>query len=295
MKYLTWAILLSLIAGACAPPDDQGQLDELVIGLSISEDYDKTVGKIEALQSYLVQELNMDVKIFKVTNGSAVVEAIKADKIHLGSTGAFSYIIARSKTDITPLVTTAAAVEDTIHNYWSCLIVSSDSPINNIADLKQEKGNLTMAWAYPTSTSGHLVPRTYLRSQGILPEDFKEVMVSENHIASLYNCITGKIDVTVVNNTTIREYLRRGKIQPDEFKVIWESDPIPRGSIFASETLDDELTQKIQQALVNLYQKDSVAARRIHYRYDYPVKYIAVDDTYYDSLRAMARAIALIP
>jgi len=296
VKYLLYILSISYLATSCtSPARDPSNPDELVIGLAISEDYEKTVGKIEALQSYLAQALDMDVKIFKVTNGSAVIEAIKADKVHLGSTGAFSYIVAQSKVGITPLVSTAAATADTAHSYWSCLIVPRNSPIDNIGDLLKRTSSLTLAWAYPTSTSGHLVPRNYFRSKGISPDDFKEVMVSENHVASLYNCITGKVDVAAISSNILRHYLDRGKVKPEEFKIIWESSPIPRGNIFASKSLNPVLIEKIQQALVEMHRTNPEAARKIHYQYDYPVKYVAVDDTHYDSLRAMARAIALIP
>ncbi|MEM9339561.1 MAG: phosphate/phosphite/phosphonate ABC transporter substrate-binding protein [Bacteroidota bacterium] len=294
-KKLIWTLILLVAMTSCGVnTSDYANPKELIVCLSITEDYDKTVNKVEAFQSYLSKTLDLKVKVFKVTNGSAVIEAMKAKKVHLGYTGAFSYITAKSRLDIRPIVTTAAIPDDTTHNYWSCLIVPSNSPINTLDDLKREKENLTLAWAYPTSTSGHLVPRSYLQGIGITQDDFKEVMVSENHVASVYNCITGKVDVAAVNNISLNEYLRRGKIKPDDFKTLWQSGPIPRGAFFVNSELNDELIRNIQQALTNLHKADPESSGKIHYQYDYGVKYMPIDDSYYDSLRMMAVQIGLL-
>lgn len=283
-----------MLFARCGSSDDgYTNPEELIVCFSVTEDYDKTVDKVEAFKSYLSETLGMKVKIYKVTNGSAVIEAMKAKKIHVGSTGAFSYIMAKSKIDIQPLVTSATVSKDTIHNYWSCIIVPKNSSIHSIEDLQEKKGELTMAWAYPTSTSGHLIPRSYLKKNGIEEDDFKEVMVSENHVASLYNCITNKVDVAAVNNVSINTYLKRGKIKKEDFRVIWKSNPIPRGSIFVSNDLDSGLTQEIRRALADLHIADPEASSKIHYNYDYQVKYIPIDDTYYDSLRLMATDVGL--
>ena len=294
IRYFIILFVLALFTKCGNNQDSYANPEELIVCFSVTEDYDKTVNKVEAFQSYLSESLGMKVKIHKVTNGSAVIEAMKAQKIHVGSTGAFSYIMAKSKIDIRPLVTSAAASKDTIHNYWSCIIVPKDSPINNVEDLKEAKGQLTMAWAYPTSTSGHLVPRTFLKSIGIEQEDFKDVMVSENHVASMYNCITNKVDLAAVSNISLDTYLKRGKISEEDFKIIWKSEPIPRGSIFVSNDLEESLTNRIQKALSELHEANPEASGKIHYQYEYEVKYVPIDDSHYDSLRMMASQIGLL-
>ena len=288
-------VLFIMFFLSCSGDKDQySNPEELIIGLAVSEDYDKTAGRISSLQAYLSEMLDRNVRVFKLTNGSAIIEAMKAKKVHMGSVGAFSYIMAKSKADISPIVTTAAVSEDRSHNYWSSLIVANSSTINNFDDLRKEKSNLSLAWSYPTSTSGHLVPRSFMLKNGVLPEDFREVMVSENHVASIYNCIAGKVDVAAVNSIVLKEYLRRGKISDNDYKVIWNSTSIPRGAIFVSNDLDKDLILKIREAFVNLHKKDLKSARRIHYRYDYDVKYIPINDTHYDSLRAMAQMVGLL-
>lgn len=274
--------------------DDFSNPKELIISLSITEDYDKTTGKMEALKEYLSSTLKMPVKLFKVSNGTAVIEAVKADKTHVGSVGSFSYIVAKSKVDIEPLVTTAAVPDTIKHDYSSRLIVSKNSPINTIEDLKNNKANLSLAWSYPTSTSGHLVPRNFLKSIGVLPEDFKEVLVAENHVSAIYSCVTNKVDIAAVSDITLKEYGRRGKITEDDYKVVWESKPIRRGAIFISNKVNKELRDKIQKAFTDLHVKYPEKAKKIHYQYDYDVKYVPVTDADYNELRNMATDLGLI-
>ncbi|MEM1001379.1 MAG: phosphate/phosphite/phosphonate ABC transporter substrate-binding protein [Bacteroidota bacterium] len=296
MKKYTYFLLFSiLLFAACSgKKDDFSNPEELIVSLSITEDYDKTAGKMEAFQEYLSETLDMPVKLFKVSNGTAVIEAVKAEKTHIGSVGGFSYIVAKSKVDIDPLVTTEAVSKDIKHKYWSNLIVPKNSPLNTIDDLKEKVSELSMAWSYPTSTSGHLVPRGYLKSIGILPEHFKEVMVSENHVASIYSCITEKVDVAAVSNVTLREYTKRGKVTEDDYKIIWSSDPIQRGAIFVSNKVNTELKDKIRNAFTQMHLVSPESAKKIHYQYPYAIKYIAVDDTDFDQLRTIAYEIGLI-
>lgn len=288
-------ILFMAFAISCSKKkSDFSNPEELIISLAITEDYDKTAGKMEALKEYLSSALKMPVKLFKVSNGTAVIEAVKADKTHIGSVGAFSYIVAKSKVDIEPLVTTEAVSKDIIHKYWSNLIVPKNSPINSINDLKKNKANLSLAWSYPTSTSGHLVPRGYLKSIGVLPEHFKEVMVSENHVASIYSCVTKKVDVAAVSNITLLEYTKRGKISKDDYKIIWASKPIQRGAIFVSNKVNKNLKKRIQKAFVDLYVTSPETARKIHYQYPYDIKYAPITDAKFNQLRKIAKEIGLI-
>ena len=284
---ISFFILFGL-ASCSLPEDDFGNPTTLIIGSGVTSDYDKTLGKLKAYRDYLSRELQMPVKIYKVTNGTAVIEAMKAEKIHIGTAGAFSYIVGRSRANIRPLVTTAAVHEDSLHQYWCQLVVPADSRLNSIEDLVREKENLTLGWAYPTSTSGHLVPRNFLQNQGVMPEDFKEVMVSESHVSSLYAAISGKVDVAAVASLVITNFLQRGKIKPEDYKIIWNSSPIPRGALFVSQKLNKDLATQIQEAFLRMHSTDLETARKIHYSYDYDVKYIPVDDSYYDSLREMA-------
>ncbi|GAB1857656.1 phosphate/phosphite/phosphonate ABC transporter substrate-binding protein [Flavobacteriaceae bacterium MHTCC 0001] len=286
--------LLTIVISCGKKKDSFSNPKELILCLSITEDYDKTVGKKEALEQHLSSSLHMPVKIHQVTNGSAAIEAVKAEKAHISSVGAFSYIVAKTKADISPLATTAAVSDTVVHNYSSCLIVSKNSPLNTIEDLKNKKSNLSLAWSYPTSTSGHLVPRAYLKSIGILPDDFKEVLTAENHVAAIYSCITEKIDIAAVGDITLKEYSRRGKISSNDYKIMWKSKPIQRGVFFISNKVNKDLKNKIEKALTELHVISKEKARAVHYQYDYDVKYVPVSDSDYDGLRGLAKNIGLI-
>lgn len=282
------ALIAAFLTGCSTDRADFSNPNELIIGMAVTEDYERQAEKVAAFKAFLEKALEMKVKVYRVTNGTAVIEAIKADKIHLGNTGAFSYIVGKSKADIIPLVTTAAVSPDTIHNYWSSLVTPADSPLDSFEQIKEMAGDLTLAWAYPTSTSGHLIPRAHLQDLGVVPDDFKSVLVAENHVASLYNCVTRKVDLAAVSNLTIKEYLKRGRVDSTSFRVIWNSPPIPRGPVFVSGKLNPALSAKIQTVMTSMHETDPETAKKLHYQHPYRVKYIPIDDSYYDELRTMA-------
>src|SRR5438270_172374 len=112
--------------------------------------------KFKPLGDYLKKETGMDVQFTPVTDYAAVVEGLANNKIDLAWLGGFTFVQARLRTHggAVPIVQRA---ED--EKFTSKFIVPADSSAKTLADLKGK----TFTFGAPSSTSGHLMPRYFLK------------------------------------------------------------------------------------------------------------------------------------
>ena len=111
--------------------------------------------KFAPLGAYLESKLGMKVEWTPVTDYAAAVETVVNKKIDLAWFGGFTFVQAnvRSGGRIVPLV---QREED--EKFRSVFITDAKSGINKLEDLKGK----TLSFGSQSSTSGHLMPRSYL-------------------------------------------------------------------------------------------------------------------------------------
>jgi phosphonate transport system substrate-binding protein len=280
-------LALLFILPACS---NREKGDHLIIGIAPSADAEQTNQRVDALTDYLSEVLNMPVKHILITDPSAMIEAMRAKKIHMGSGGPFTYLIAAEKANAEAIITTDVP-EGEVSYYKTIFITQPDSPINSIEDIKEKANELSLSWAYPTSCSGHLVPRYVLQQNGIYPSDFKEVFTSKDHTSAIFSGISGKVDIAAVYMTGIYKFLKDARIKESDFKIIWESEPLLSSPTFVRKDLDPELKSKIQQAYLDMKDKAPDSWNAIQNQYPYPIRYISVSDSDYDQFRTMANEV----
>ncbi|WP_040005255.1 phosphate/phosphite/phosphonate ABC transporter substrate-binding protein [Fibrisoma limi] len=293
-----WSTLLvfvlagGLLAG-CGRSEDQSDSnpEKLRFGLLVAQETEQTYERLDVLTKYFAKQLGREVEFLQITTPSAMIEAMRARKIEVaGGTGAFTYLVASKVIGAEAIATTTAA-DGNVRYYKSCLITSPNSGLRSIDDVIKNAGNITLSWAYPTSTSGHLVPRYYLQKRGIKPQDFKEVFTSTDHTATLFSVASGKVDVAAIMYATLDRFMKTGKVKPGAVRVIWESEPIAPGPIFVRKDLDPALKKQIQLAYTNVAKADPDAMEALQSQFTYSMSYIPVTDSLYQSLRQMANQI----
>ena len=135
--------------------------------------------KFSPLGRYLQGRLNMPIEWTPVTDYAAAVEALVNGKVDLAWFGGFTFVQAsvRSGRQVIPLVQRA---ED--QNFRSVFITGAASGIHTLAELKGR----TFSFGSQSSTSGHLMPRSYLLQAGIDPDrDLRRVSYSGAHDATI--------------------------------------------------------------------------------------------------------------
>lgn len=289
------AILTSCSSSPAATSNPGGRPSVLRYCFSTnSEEPDAAIRRLELVRAYLSRTLHMQVDATQTTGYGAVIEALRADKVDVASISPFSYIIASEKVPIEAIVMRGTK-DGAPGEYGGVLAVPGDSPIHSVDDLVKHSRELTISFVDPASASGFLVQNAYLQSRGLDPQrDFKKVLFSMNHPASLMTLKAHKVDVAASMERMVKRYLDTRKLAPGDIRVIWVSPQIPNQPIAVRKSLPAAFREEIRRAFLEMPQKDPVAWANMSPK-TLPMPagqvYVPANDAMFDGLRKMAKGV----
>ena len=202
--------------------------------------------KFEPLGKYLESRLGMKIEWTPVTDYAAAVETLANRKVDLAWFGGFTFVQSsvRSGGKTIPLV---QREEDTV--FKSVFIASKDSGINSLEDLKGK----TLSFGSQSSTSGHLMPRSFLLAAKIDPDkDLKRVSFSGAHDATIAAVASGKVDAGALNISVWNKFVEDKKVDPTQVKVIYTTPPYFDYNWTVHADMPAALRDKIAQAFLDL-------------------------------------------
>jgi phosphonate transport system substrate-binding protein len=296
-KIRTIGFYTLLVLSISCKTSQNGEVKRLTLAAIPSDDMTETLNYVESFSKYLSVELDIPVNYIKATDYTAVIEAMKSHKVDIAMLGPFSYVMASYRADAEALVTLGTE-EGHAHAYKSLLITNANSSIYSMDDVKANASDLIVSFTDPASTSGHLIPRAVLKKHGLNAEtDFKSMVFSGSHAASILTCISKKTDIAFANNLSWRRVEEFQKLDMSKLRIIWESGPIYPDPVCVPKQMDEKLKAKIKKALIELKTKDTAAWNQfIHYDHAGDplcdsLRYISIHDSAYNSLRDIARSI----
>jgi phosphonate transport system substrate-binding protein len=174
--------------------------------------------KFKPLGEYLEKKTGMKVEFTPVTDYAASVEGLINHKLDMVWFGGFTFVQAkdRSKGQVVPLV---QRVED--EKFRSVFITTSPA-ITKLADLKGK----TLSFGSESSTSGHLMPRSFLLAAQIDPDsDLKRIAFSGAHDATVAAVAGGKVDAGALNISVWEKLVGEKKVDPAKVRVFYTTPP----------------------------------------------------------------------
>jgi len=106
----------------------------------------------------------------------------------------------------------------------------------------------TLAYVDIGSTSGYLLPATYIKKQGI---ELGEIIFAGSHPAVIEAVKNGSVDAGATCDTRWLSAVEQGVIEADELVILWQSEPMPRGAVVARADLPESLRLAIQEAFLS--------------------------------------------
>ena len=170
--------------------------------------------KAGPLIKYLEAKLGMKVEWTPVTDYAAAVEALVNKKVDMAWFGGFTFVQAnvRSGGKVLPIV---QREED---EKFRSVFITSDAAIKSLADLKGKD----VSFGSQSSTSGHLMPRSFLLDAGIDPDkDFKRVAFSGAHDATIAAVASGKVQAGALNISVWEKFVADKKVDTDKVRVFY--------------------------------------------------------------------------
>lgn len=218
----------------------------LNFGLVPAEDPRIMVQDNQALTEAIQRAVGIDVKPFVATDYNGVIEALRAKRLDIALLGPFSYVLATTIAELEPI-----AVPETQKQgptYHSLIVARKDRNLHSLTDLKGH----TFAFVDPSSTSGHLFPKTAMIRAGLKPETDLRAIFAGSHDASVIAVQNGKVDAAAVADGLLDAAIARGMVKADEIIIVWKSDPIPGAPVAMRRDLPEPLKQKIRAAFAGM-------------------------------------------
>lgn len=177
------------------------------------------VRKFTPIANYLEKKLGMKVEFIPVSDYPAAVEALVNKRVNMAWFGGFTHVQAqlRSGGKIVPI---AQREEDT--RFQSVFIAKTDSGIKTLADMKGKD----VSFGSQSSTSGHLMPRSFLLEAKIDPEkDFKRVAYSGAHDATIASVVSGRVAAAALDITVWKKFVSENKVNTKAVNVFYTTPP----------------------------------------------------------------------
>ncbi|MFZ6710983.1 putative selenate ABC transporter substrate-binding protein [Undibacterium sp. TC9W] len=201
--------------------------------------------KFKPLGTMLEKKLGMKVEFIPVTDYAASVEGLINKKLDMVWFGGFTFVQAkvRSKDQVIPLV---QREED---EKFKSVFITTDKNITKLEDLKGK----TFTFGSESSTSGHLMPRSYLLAAKINPDtDMKRIAFSGAHDATVAAVSGGKVDAGALNISVWEKLLAQGKVDTKLVHVFYTTPGYFDYNWSVRADMPADLRKKISDAFLNL-------------------------------------------
>jgi phosphonate transport system substrate-binding protein len=201
--------------------------------------------KAAPLMKYLEAKLGVKVEYTPVTDYAASVEALVNRKVDMAWFGGFTFVQAsvRSGGKVIPI---AQREED---EKFRSVFITSEPGINALADLKGKD----VSFGSQSSTSGHLMPRSFLLNAGLNPDrDFKRVAFSGAHDATIAAVASGKVHAGALNISVWDKFVAEKKVDPAKVRVFYTTPPYYDYNWTVHADMPAALREKLTAALLAL-------------------------------------------
>ncbi len=191
------------------------------------------------------EKTGLEVKPFFASDYAGIIEGMRFDKVQMAWYGNKSAMEAVDRADGEVFVQSVAVTGEP--GYWSVVIVPKDSPIQTIDQLLTCDKSLNFGLGDVNSTSGYLVPMTFVFSKNSIdPKTCFKNVTNANHETNAMAVANKQVDAAA-NNTENMALIEQNN--PKAFaniREIWRSPLIPADPIVWRKDLSEEAKTKIR-------------------------------------------------
>ncbi|MBD8654208.1 putative selenate ABC transporter substrate-binding protein [Oxalobacteraceae sp. CFBP 13730] len=241
--------------------------------------------KFKPLGDYLAKATGLKVEFTPVTDYAASVEGLVNRKIDMVWFGGFTFVQAnvRSKGQVTPLV---QRVED---EKFRSVFITTVPTITKLEDLKGK----TLAFGSESSTSGHLMPRSFLLQAKINPDtDLKRIAFSGAHDATVAAVAGGKVDAGALNISVWEKLVEAKKVDPKQVRVFYTTPGYFDYNWTVRTDMDPALKKKITDAFLAL--DDATPQGKEILELQRATKFVTTKTANYGAIEAAAKNAGLL-
>lgn len=190
----------------------------------------------------------LKINAFFASDYAGVIEGMRFKKVQVAWFGNKSAMEAVDRADGEIFAQTVAANGDA--GYWSHIIVHKDSAFQTLDDVLKCDKTLDFGIGDPNSTSGFLVPTTFIFSaKGIDPKQCFKTVRNANHEANALAVANKLVHAATNNSENLERVAKTAPAARENIRVIWTSPLIPSDPLVWRKDLDAGLKKKISDWL----------------------------------------------
>lgn len=229
---------------ADTPKDEKDWKDPKTLVFTYTPVEDPAVYKdaFSDFQKYLEEATGKKVIYYTVQSNAAEVEAMRSGRLHIAgfSTGPTGFAV--NLAGYVPIG--VKGNEDSFQGYNLIVVTKKDSGIEKLEDIKGKR----IAHTSASSNSGNLAPRSIFPKHGIVPDKDYTVVYSGKHDQSILGVAHGDYDAAPVASDVFNRMAEAGRINADDFNIVFTSPKFPTSSFGYAHDLHPDLVKKIVDA-----------------------------------------------
>lgn len=223
--------------------------EEVNFGIISTESQQNLKPKWEPFLADMEKATGYEIKPFFASDYSGVIEGMRFGKVQLAWFGNKSAMEAVDRAGGEIFAQTVSVEGNP--GYWSLIIAPKDSKLSSIDDLLKCDKSLNFGLGDVNSTSGYLVPTTFIfAANKVDPKECFKTVTNANHETNAMAVANGQLDAAA-NNTENMELIEKN--QPKAYaniKVIWKSPLIPSDPLVWRKDLPQEMKDKIRNFIL---------------------------------------------
>src|SRR6266853_2566775 len=187
---------------------------------------------------------------FYATDYAGVIEAMRFNKVQVAWFGNKSGMEAADRAG--GEVFAQLVSRDGNIGYYSHVIVHRDSPLMTLDDILKCDKSLDFGIGDPNSTSGFLVPTSYIfATRNIDPKSCFKTVRNANHHANAMAVANRKVSAATNNSEDLQRIAASAPDAREKIKIIWTSPLIPLDPLMWRKDLDPAVKAKLYTVLMS--------------------------------------------
>ena len=230
--------------------------ETIEFGIISTESQSNLRTKWEPFLADMEEKTGLEIEPFFATDYAGVIEGMRFDKVDLAWYGNKSAMEAVDRAGGEIFAQTVSETGEP--GYWSLILVPADSPIESIDDLLACDQSLDFGMGDPNSTSGFLVPTTFIfAARGVDPQECFANVTNANHETNAMAVAMGQVDAATNNTESLALVEENNPEAFENLKVIWKSPLIPSDPIVWREDLSQETKETIKNFFITYGTEES--------------------------------------
>ena len=284
-------IMLVVLITACSDKTEDAKTDSnkeikkvetIKIGMIPDQNTADVNRSMDDFAKDLGEKTGLDVEFVPSVDYAALVTAFERGEIHLAWFGGLTGVQARN------LVPEAEAIAqrpiDT--KFKSVFIAQNNIQIDSLEDLKGK----TFTFGSESSTSGHLMPRYFIKEAGIDPEKNLDGVpnYSGSHDKTYKLVESGAFQTGALNISVWEAAVKEGKVDTSKVKVFYTT-PEYYDYNWTVNKMDNETKTKIKDAILSMKAGDNEVMTLLQ-----TDKFIEASNDNYKSIEKVAKELKII-